>query len=295
FMSMLAQAYAGTGDDVFKQKLDYIVRSLAECQDALATAARKPTPRDTGKFGGAVRLSGSPIGLAEHVSIPSGAVSGLRDFTIALWINPQQYDRARLSDSRANVDPATLYNGTAIFDFGSPNSQFAEPALKRMYLTIRARSDNPVPRVAITTSGAGGEQRLDATQPLAVDRWTHIAITRAGSTATLYVDGEPVASNSDMSISPADLGETTGNWLGRCQFPQRNVSYLNAQLDEFQIFDRALTPTDVRSLLTSAGGTVGGGNVLRYRFDESDGMKVVASSGKGRHGTVVAPTDGRRH
>ena len=42
-----------------------------------------------------------------------------------------------------------------------------------------------------------------------------------------------------MTLSPADLGPTTGNWLGRCQFPQRNVSYLNAQLDEFQIFDRA--------------------------------------------------------
>src|SRR5262245_41213687 len=32
FMSMLAQAYAGTSDEVFKQKLDYIVRGLAECQ-----------------------------------------------------------------------------------------------------------------------------------------------------------------------------------------------------------------------------------------------------------------------
>jgi len=295
FMSMLAQAYAGTGDEIFKQKLDYIVRSLAECQDALAAAARKPTPRDTGKFGGAVRLSGSPIGLAEHVSVPAGVVRGLKDFTIALWIKPQQYDRARLSDSRANVDPATLYNGTGIFDFGSPNAQFAEPALARMYLTIRAGNDKPVPRFAITTSGATGEQRLDAAQPLAVDKWTHIAITRAGSTATLYIDGAPVATNADMSLSPADLGETTGNWLGRCQFPQRNVSYLNAQLDEFQIFDRALTQNEVGSLLTSAGGTVGGGNVLWYRFDETDGMKVVDSSGKGRHGTVVAPTDGRRH
>ena len=41
FMSMLAQAYAGTGDAIFKQKLDYIVRGLAECQDALAAAARQ--------------------------------------------------------------------------------------------------------------------------------------------------------------------------------------------------------------------------------------------------------------
>ena len=162
FMSMLAQAYAGTGDAIYKQKLDYIVRGLAECQDALAAAARRPTPRDAGKFGSALRLTGSPIGLAEHVSLPAGVVSGLHDFTIALWINPSQYDRARLSDGRANADQATLNNGTAVFDFGKPNPQFAEPALTRMYLTVRAGNDKPVPRFAITTSGATGEQRLDA-------------------------------------------------------------------------------------------------------------------------------------
>src|SRR3954468_12919715 len=106
-MSMLAQAYAGTGDAIYKQKLDYIVRGLAECQDALAAAARKPTPREAGKFGRALRLSGSPIGLAEHVSIPAGVVSGLRDFTIALWINPAQYDGARLPDDKPNADSAT--------------------------------------------------------------------------------------------------------------------------------------------------------------------------------------------
>src|SRR5439155_2211122 len=52
FMSMLSQAYASTGDPIFKQKLDYIVRGLAECQDALAAAAKRPTPRASGKFGG---------------------------------------------------------------------------------------------------------------------------------------------------------------------------------------------------------------------------------------------------
>jgi DUF1680 family protein len=293
FMSMLAQAYAGTGDAVFKQKLDYLVRGLAECQEALAAAARRPTPRPAGRFGSALQLSGSPIGLAEHVSLPAGVVSGLRDFTIALWINPAQYDRARLSDARAAIDLATLNNGTAIFDFGSPNAQFAEPALSRMYLTVRASNDAPVPRFAITTSGVSGEQRLDAPQPFAIDRWTHVAITRSGTVATLYIDGEPVATNPNMTLSPADLGETTGNWLGRCQFPQRNISYLNAQLDELHIHDRALTRADVQSLMTTANATAG--NVLCYHFDEPDGARVVDASGKGRHGTVIAPTDGRRH
>jgi hypothetical protein len=71
-------------------------------------------------------------------------VSGLRDFTISLWINPLQYDRARLSDSRPTADLATLTNGTAILDFGSPNAAFAEPALSRMYPTVRASNDTPV-------------------------------------------------------------------------------------------------------------------------------------------------------
>lgn len=295
FMSMLAQSYAGTGDAIYKQKLDYMVRSLAECQDALAAAAKLPTPRAAGKFGNALRLTGSPIGLAEHVSMPAGVVDGLRDFTISLWINPAQYDRTKLSDARANADQATLNNGTAIFDFGSPNPQFAEPALSRMYLTVRASNDKPAPRFAITTSGATGEQALDAPQALPFDKWTHIAITRAGTAATLYIDGAAVATNPNMSLSPADLGATTGNWLGRCQFPQRNISYLNAQLDEFQIFDRGLTAAEVQSLMTSANGTTNGGNVLSYRFDESNGANVVDSSGKNRHGTVIAPTDGRRH
>jgi uncharacterized protein len=180
-MSMLAQAYAGTGDAVFKQKLDYIIRSLAECQDALAAAARMPTPRAAGRFGSALRLSGSPIGLAEHVWLPSGIVSGLRDFTISLWINPLQYDRARLSDSRPTADLPTLTNGTAILDFGSPNAAFAEPALSRMYLTVRASNDTPVPRFAITTSGATGEQRLDAPAALGVDNGR---TSRAGGTET---------------------------------------------------------------------------------------------------------------
>ena len=295
FMSMLAQSYAGTGDAIYKQKLDYMVDSLAECQDALAAAAKLPTARTTGKFGGALKLSGSPIGLAEHVLMPAGVVNGLHDFTIALWIKPSQYDRAKLSDARANTDQATLNTGTAIFDFGSPNPQFAEPALTRMYMTVRASNDKPVPRFAITTSGATGEQSLDAPQALLTDTWTHIAITRAGTAATLYIDGVPVATNPNMTLSPADLGVTTGNWLGRGQFPQRNISYLNAQLDEFQIFDHGLTQTEVRSLMLSAEGLVNGGNVLWYRFDETDGARLADSSGKNRHGTVIAPTDGRRH
>ena len=40
-------------------------------------------PRVPGKFGNAVKLSGSN----EFVNLPTGIVSGLTDFTISAWVN----------------------------------------------------------------------------------------------------------------------------------------------------------------------------------------------------------------
>jgi uncharacterized protein len=42
FMSMLAQAWASTGEATFKTKLDYIVATLKQCQDVWATRASHP-------------------------------------------------------------------------------------------------------------------------------------------------------------------------------------------------------------------------------------------------------------
>jgi uncharacterized protein len=295
FMSMLAQSYAGTGDDVFKRKLDYMVAALGECQDALAAAARQPTPRPPGRFDKALRLSGSPLGHAEHLSLPDGIVSALTDFTVATWINLSVYNRSLLSDSGPNADPAALNNGAAVFDFGDPNAEFGAAPQSRMYLTVRASNEQPVPRFAITKGGADAEQRIDGTAPLPVDQWTHVAVTRNGNVGTLYVNGVAVGTNSSMTLRPSDLGITKGNWIGRSQFPQRNVAYLNAALDEFQIFDRALSPAEVQSLQAGPGGSAGGGNVAWYRFDESGGPQAEDASGKNRHARIVAPTDGRRH
>ena len=224
---------------------------------------------------------------------PKGSSAASTDFTIAAWINLSVYERTALSDAKS--DPAQLNNGVILFDFGTPNAEFAAAPLSRMFLTVRVANDRPVPRFAITTSGADGEQRIDGTEPLPVDQWTHIAVTRAGNVGTLYINGVAAGTNNAMTLKPADLGVTKGNWIGRQQFPQRNLSYLNAAVDEFQIFDRALPASEIQSLTTAPGGSVGGGNIAWYRFDDADGPTAQDASGKNRHARIIAPTDGRRH
>jgi hypothetical protein len=134
-----------------------MVAALGECQDALAAAARRPTPRMPGRFDKALRLTGSPLGHAEHVSLPEGVVSGLNDFTIAVWINLSVYERAMLSDTGPNANPAALNNGAAVFDFGNPTPSSAPP-LARMP-DVRVSNDQPV-RFAITPA-ARTRQRID--------------------------------------------------------------------------------------------------------------------------------------
>ena len=173
---------------------------------------------------------------------PRASSAASRDFTIAVWINLALYDRALLSDSGPNAESwrrsttAPRCSTSAIRIRSS-----AQPPLARMFLTVRASNEQPVPRFAITTSGADGEQRIDGTAPLAdrrVDarRGDATRQHRRRCTSTARRSG----TNATMTLAPADLGATTGNWIGRGQFPQRNVSYLNAAVDEFQIFDRAL-------------------------------------------------------
>jgi alpha-L-arabinofuranosidase len=211
----------------------------------------EPIERVSGQFGSALQ----PNGLNRYVQLPAGLVSGLHDFTISAWVNPQTVD-----------------TWARVFDFGSSTDV-------NMFLTVSAGT---APRFAITTSGNGNEQQLRGTTPLPPNEWTHVAVTLSGTTGTLYVNGVAVATNPDMTLSPSDLGATTSNWIGKSQYGADPL--LNATVDDVQIYDRGLSAAEVQALTTAPGA----GNVVSYRFDENGGPTAVDSSGNGRDATVVA-------
>ncbi len=221
------------------------------------TLAPQPATREAGQtgFGNAIRLNGSQPN--QYVDLPDGVANGMTDFTISSWVN---------------------WNGgqdwARIFDFGNNTGLF-------MFLTPNA-GGAPGVRFAITTGG--GEQQITAANPLPTG-WHHVAVTLSGTTGTLWVDGQSVATNPNMTLNPSSLGNTTNNWIGRSQFAD---PMLNGAVDDFNIFDRALSQADIQSLMAApGGGGLGGGNVAWYRFDEDGGSTVTDSSSRARHGNVV--------
>ena len=216
-------------------------------------------------FGNTIKLNGSEPN--RQVNLPAGILNGLTDFTIALWVNP-----------------AAAQDWSRVFDFGTGTEV-------NMFLTPRAGvTGNPV-RFAITTSGGSGEQQINGTGPLPLNTWTHVAVTRSGTTGTLWVNGVAVATSTTMTLGPSSLGSTNNNWIGRSQYGD---PLLNGAVDDFHIFNVALGQAQIQSLMTSPAGAGAGGNVVSYRFDEDGGNTVVDASGNGRDATVETPLVGDR-
>ncbi len=102
----------------------------------------------------------------------------------------------------------------------------------------------------------GGHQILVSPPVMTVEQfgiWTHLAVVLDGAThrATHYVNGQPVSRHEVRQGPPYRLGASeVGNWNpvgfpGDDPFLIRNFS---GALDEFCLFGRALTDTEIRNL-----------------------------------------------
>jgi hypothetical protein len=217
----------------------------------------------SGRIGQAVSLNGS----SQYASFPSGFVSGLNDYSVSTWVN---------------LNASSTWS--RIFDFGTGTSTY-------MFLTPQNGS---AIRFAITTGGAGSEQQITGSSALSTGVWHHVAVTKSGNTGTLYVDGGVIGTNTSMTLSPSSLGNTNQNWIGRSQYS--GDPYLNGWVDDFRIYNRALSASEVSSLASGGGPTptptrtptpAPGGNLLTNGNIESGttGWSVLGA------GTLSAATN----
>jgi hypothetical protein len=163
-----------------------------------------------GQYGLAMNLNGTD----QYAMLPAGLMASATNFTIALWLN---FSGGVISSH--------------IFDFGNDTNQY-------MYLT-------PSVRFAITTNGISGEQFLSA-PPSPAGQWRHIAVTRDGNLARLYVNGVLTASNT-ITIAPASFNPML-NFIGDSQ--NDLIPLFNGRLDELFIYNYALSDSEITTLMS---------------------------------------------
>jgi len=173
----------------------------------------------TGTLGNAVDLDGSN----DHLTLPSGVLNGLTNFTLSVWVKPD-----------------TVTNWSRVFDFGTGTTV-------NMFLTPKNAANGKV-RFAITTGGGAGEQRIDGANALTAGAWSHVVVTWSGNTGILYVNGVEVGRNTAMTLNPGSLGITNLNYLGRSQYPD---PYFDGKIDDFRIYTRALDAAEVSAATTA--------------------------------------------
>lgn len=166
--------------------------------------------------GSAASLNGNNA----YVSLTNDLLIDIADCTIAAWV---------------------FWNGgnnwQRIFDFGAGTGRY-------MYLS--PRSNTGVVRFSLTTNSGVGEQTIVGTAALPVGVWTHVAVTLAGATGTLYVNGAAVGTNTAMTTAPFRMSSTSQNYLGRSQYPAD--PYFKGLVDDFRIYHGVLTQAQIAAL-----------------------------------------------
>lgn len=264
FLTMLAQAYGSTREQVFADRIRYMVGALTEVRAAL-----RQDPAVLSVAGRSGAAAENVRGSYQYVDLPPTVLDGAPEVTFAAWVKP-------------------THDGAwgRILDVGDDTTR---------YLYLTARNADGVPRFALTTGGPGGEQGLNGTAPLPLDEWSHLAVTLAGGTGTLYVNGTAVARNTSMALAPSALGTPAHAWLGRSHFAADPV--FAGAFDAFDVWSRALTADEVASLYDApaAGSATGRGDLVSYAFDERTGSSFADASGRGLTATLRRTWGGPSH
>ncbi len=123
-----------------------------------------------------------------------------------------------------------------VFDFGTDTTNY-------FFLTPMASSGKM--RFAITTTSNGGEQQIEATTAMPTGSWCHVAITLDGKQGLLYLNGNQVGINTNLTIRPWQT-LAKNNYLGKSQWPAD--PFFNGEIGSFRIFGRALSGAEIKDL-----------------------------------------------
>jgi hypothetical protein len=186
---------------------------------------------------GAASLSDGQVvldGIDSYVEFPPDMLTNYDSVTFEAWVTDNGSARwARIWDFGNSVNgPGQQGGGTTFFFLSLPDG---DGVLRGTYAATGLGEN--------VLRWPGGRPAVGEKAHIV---WTSDITYHIGK---LYVNGALVGVNTNMTITPRDIGTTFNNWLGRSQF---NDPYFNGAIDEFRIYNGAITPLQVA--LNAASG-----------------------------------------
>ena len=176
----------------------------------------------TGKVGSAFNFDG----VNSYVAVPDNALwtLGAKPFTIDLWLNFSQV--IYRSPFIGHDDGGGQSNKWIFWYDESGHTTPAGPAL-RFHINSNSQF-GPLDTIYYPWTPTVGQ-------------WYHVAVTRSGNTYALYLNGVQVATSTNQAYTIQDAAAplTIGNAEGY---------FFNGLIDEVDIFDRALSPAEIKSI-----------------------------------------------
>ena len=195
------------------------------------TQAFQPFPPTAPYVGAWYGGSGYFNGTTDYLDAGSNNafVLGSGDWTVESWVNP----------TSTNVGHWIFLQGNA--------SGFA---------AIRVGCQSSQVFLLISTNGSTWTIQSGLVSTVPINSWSHIAVTRSGTTVTLYVNGTSVYTSTALSTSSLMTG--TYNLVGRID--PTNLQYFTGQISNLRlvkgtaVYTGAFTPPTLAPL-TTAGST----------------------------------------
>jgi len=164
----------------------------------------------------------------DYVAFPENIVTGYTAIAVEAWVYPV-------------MGGAGMSVWSRIFDFGNSDGTSGT-----RYFFMRAGTTGQAAGGEIAAPWPDNAQSFYPAGAILNDKnWNHVVWCSDGASGRLwiYVNGVLAGMRDGFTNTPALVGPTTNNWLGRSQFSADPG--LCALYDEFRIYDGALDPLEV--------------------------------------------------
>lgn len=214
---------------------------------------------------GLLRVTGDRGHLRE-VAAPNTARDQLREWTLECWMRTSDkggtiISRVNTANEVEETDDFNYFIG--VDDTGRLVGKFAI-----RYLEAEVSSNGTTYTEVFNTSA----NTLVSALPVTDGAWHHVAYTRDTDNAVLYIDGE-LAAIQDGFLLPGGLSTTVSDEDIRIlDGPVEIGRNLAGDLDEIRIWNRVLTPTEIREVMAENLFGNENGLVTYFSFDFQQGI-----------------------